>query len=134
MGEVEAMQGTGQLGLVRDDSLRAMLASWPNVLERLHAVEDEMRADVTDRFFPYPVERAPLVTADRQVGYIEADRASRIPQRYDALLSDVAFENDTENRWVMAKEMLAVGEPVRALLVQMVARIDRKLGCPDDPR
>lgn len=134
MGEVGAMLGAGQLGLIRDDSLRAMLASWPNVLERLQAVEDEMRADVIDRFFPYIVERTPLVTADRQVGYIDVDRPSRFPQRYDALLSDVAFENHTENRWVMAKAIMEEGEPVRALLVQMVRRIDREQASPNGSR
>ncbi|PAP75440.1 hypothetical protein [Rubrivirga marina] len=127
MGEVEAMLGAGHLGLVRDDSLRAMLASWPDVLEQLRAAEDEMRADVLDRFFPYLVERTPLVTADLQVGYIATDRPSQFPQRYDALLSDVAFENHTENRWVMANAILEEGEPVRALLGRMVGRIDREL-------
>ena len=126
MGEVEAMLGAGHLGLVRDDSLRTMLASWPTVLARLRAVEDEMRADVLDRFFPYLVERTPLVTADRQVGYIAADRPSRFPRRYDALLADVAFENHTENRWVMANAILDEAAPVRAHLVRMIRRIDRQ--------
>ena len=134
MGEVHAMTGAGQLGLIRDDSLRAMLASWPNVLERLQAVEGEMRSDVLDRFFPYVMEQTPLVTADRQVGYIEADRPSRFPRRYEALLSDVAFENHTENRWVMANAILDEAAPVRALLVRMVERIDREGPPPDAPR
>jgi hypothetical protein len=133
MGEVDAMLGAGQLGLVRDDSLRAMLATWPNVLARLRAVEDEMRADVLDRFFPYVLDRTPLVTADRQVGFIEADRPSRFPQRYDVLLSDVAFENHAENRWVMAEAILEEGEPVRALLIRMVDRIDEELGSSGAP-
>ena len=126
MGEVEAMLGAGHLGLIRDDSLRAMLASWPTVLARLRAVEDEMRADVLERFFPYVMERTPLVTADRQGGYIEADRASRFPRRYDALLSEVAFENHVENRWVMANAILEESQPVGALLVRMMERIDRQ--------
>ena len=50
MGEVQAMMGAGQPGLIRNDSLRAMMASWPNVLERYQEVEDEMRADVSDQF------------------------------------------------------------------------------------
>lgn len=128
MGEVDAMLGAGHLGLVRDDSLRAMLAAWPNVLERLRETEDEMRSDVTDRLFPYLVERVPLVTADRQMGYIATDRPSRFPRRYDALLSDVTFENHTENRWVMANAIIEEAAPVRALLVEMLNRIDRSLG------
>lgn len=127
MGEVEAVMGAGQLGLIRNDSLRAMLASWPNLLERYQEVEDEMHADVSDRFFPYILERVPLVSADWQVGWIETDRPSRFPQRYDALLSDVVFENHVENRWVLANEILEGSEPVRALLVRMVGRIDREL-------
>ena len=130
MGEVHAMTGAGQLGLIRDDSLRAMLASWPNVLERLQAVEREMRSDVLDRFFPYVLEQTPLVTADRQVGYIDAARPSRFPRRYGALLADVAFENHVENRWVMAALILDEAAPVRALLVRMVERIDREVPPP----
>ncbi|MEK9509675.1 hypothetical protein WI460_15865 [Gemmatimonadota bacterium Y43] len=124
MGEMDAMLGAGRLGLVRDDTLRTLLASWPTALERLRAVEDEMRADVLDRFFPYLIERVPLVTADRQVGFLDLDRPSRFPQRYDALLADVAFENHTENRWVMARAILAESEPVHDLLQRMVQRID----------
>ncbi|WP_412061321.1 hypothetical protein [Rubrivirga sp. IMCC45206] len=134
MGEVEAMLGAGDLGLVRDDTLRAMLASWPNRLERLRAVEDEMRADVLDRLFPYLVDRTPLVTADRQVGALAVDRPSRFPQRYDAILADVVFENHTENRWVMAEAILAEAAPVRRLMVGMVERIDRELAPPHAPR
>lgn len=127
MGEVEAMLGAGHLGLIRNDSLRTMLAAWPNVLERYQAVEAEMRADVSERFFPYILQRVPLVTADWQVGWIETDRPSRFPRRYDALLSDVVFENHVENRWVLANEILGESEPVRALLVRMMDQIDRDL-------
>ena len=127
MGEVEAMMGAGQLGLVRNDSLRTLLATWPNVLERYQAVEDEMRADVSDRFFPYVLERVPLVSADRQVGCIETDRPSRFPQRYDALLADMVFENHVENRWVLANEIVGESESVRDLLVRMVETIDAEL-------
>lgn len=133
MGEVQAMLGAGRLGLIHDDTLRAMVASWPTALERLRAVEDEMRADVLDRFFPYLVDRIPLVTADRQVGFLDLDRPSRFPQRYDALLSDVAFENHAENRWVMARAILGEREPVHALLVRMIGRIDREIGSPASP-
>ncbi|HIG74277.1 MAG TPA: hypothetical protein EYQ24_06790 [Bacteroidetes bacterium] len=66
------------------------------------------------------------MTADRQVGYIEAGRASRFPRRYDALLSEVAFENHVENRWVMANAILEESQPVGALLVRMMERIDRQ--------
>ena len=132
MGEVEAMLGAGQLGLVRDDSLRTMLASWPTVLERLQAEEAEAQSDVMALFFPYLVDRVPLVTADRQVGYLDADRPSRFPRRYEALLSDVAFENHVENRWVLANLVLEESEPVRALLVRMIERIDHQ--SPDAAR
>ncbi len=43
----------------------------------------------------------------------------------------MAFENHTENRWVMANEILEENEPVRALLVQMIERIDRELASSD---
>lgn len=126
MGEVQAVMGAGQLGLIRNDSLRAMVASWPNVLARYQEVEDEMRADVSYRFFPYILERVPLVTADWQVGWIETDGPSRFPRNYDTLLSDVVFENHVENRWVLANEILEEGKPVRLRLVRMLEWMDRE--------
>lgn len=119
MGEVEAMLGAGQLGIVRDDSLRTALASWPGVLGRLQSVEDETRDDVLNLLWPYVLERTPI-------GAVNG--TNRFPRRHDLLLSDVAFENHVSNRRAMVEEILEVGAPVRALLVEMIDRIDREFG------
>ena len=61
MGEVEAMLGSGQLGLIRNDRLRTVVAAWPGTLALLRETEDEMREDVIRGFYPYVLERVPLV-------------------------------------------------------------------------
>ena len=121
MGEVEAMLGAGQLGIVRDDSLRTALASWPGILDLLQEVEQEHRGDVLNHLWPYIVGKTPL-------GAVNG--TNRFPRRHDVLLSDIAFENHVGNRGAMVDEILEVGVPVRALLVQMIGQIDRQLGVP----
>jgi hypothetical protein len=128
MGEVEAMLGSGQLGLIQNDSLRAAVAAWPGALTLRRETEDEMRADVIGGFYPYIIDRVPLVTMDHRVGFLDTPGPSRFQQDYAALLSDVAFENHVENRWVMARFILQDGEPVRQLLDDVIRLINAELG------
>jgi len=128
MGEVEALLGAGQLGLIQNDRLRATVAGWPGALALLRETEDEMRSDVVQGFYPYIIDRVPLVTMDHSVGFIDTPGPSRFKQDYALLLSDVAFENHVENRWVMAKFILQDGEPVRKLLSEVLQLIDAELG------
>ena len=127
MGEMEAMLGSGGLALIRDGELRAAIASWPGILELLRETEDEMRSDVLTSFYPYVIQRTPLLTIDHTVGLIRESGPSRFSQGYVELLSDVAFENHVENRWVMSRFILEDGEPVRALLEHMIRLIDSQL-------
>ena len=127
MGEVKAMLGAGQLGLIQNDRLRTAVAGWPGALELLRETEDEMRSDVLHGFYPYMIDRIPLVTMDRNVGFIDTPRPSRFTQDYALLLSDVTFENHVENRWVMARFILQDGEPVRELLGEILQLINAEL-------
>jgi hypothetical protein len=128
MGEFAAILGSGQLALIQNDSIRTAVAAWPGAVELLRETEDEMRSDVIDRFYPYVLERTPLLTMDRSVGFLDFSRPSRFERGYEALLSEVAFENHTENRWVMAQFILEDGEPVRRALVDVIRLIDAELG------
>jgi hypothetical protein len=128
MGEMEAMLGSGQLALIRDDRLRTAIAAWPGALSLLRETEDEMREDVIRVFYPYVVERMPLVTMDYRVGFIDTPGPSRFPRDYKTLLADVVFENHVENRWVMARFILKDGERVRQLLDDVIRMIDAQLG------
>ena len=127
MGEIEAMLGAGQLGLIRNNQLRAAVAGWPGALAALRETEDEMRADVIQGFYPYIAARFPLVTLDFKVGFIDTTGPSRFPADYAALLSDVEFENHVENRWVMAKFILQDGEPVHRRLTRVLCLIESEL-------
>lgn len=127
LGEIEAMLGAGQLGLIRNDQLRAAVAGWPGALAVLRETEDEMRSDVVQGFYPYMTTRFPLVTLDSSLGFIDTPRPSRFPADYAALLSDVEFENHVENRWVMAKFILRDGEPVRKRLNDVLCLINSEL-------
>jgi hypothetical protein len=127
MGEVEAMLGAGQLGLIQNDRLRTAIAGWSGALALLRETEDEMRGDVMQGFYPYMSTRIPLVTMDHNVGFIKTPGPSRFKQDYALLLSDVVFENHVENRWVMARFILQDGEPVRELLNEILQMINAEL-------
>jgi len=127
MGEVEAMLGSGHLGLIRNRKLRAALAGWPGVLALLRETEDEMRSDVLHGFYPYLVGKVPLATLDHRMGIIDTPGPSRFPLDYDVLLSDFVFENHVEDRWVMAKFILEDGLPVRERIVEILGLIDTEL-------
>jgi len=133
MGEMEAMLGSGQLALIRNNRLRTAIAAWPGALSLLRETEDEMREDVIRVFYPYVVERMPLVTMDHRVGFIDTPGPSRFPQDYATLLSDVVFENHVENRWVMARFILRDGERVRQLLDDVIRMTEVELGGAASP-
>ncbi len=130
MGEMDAMLGSGQLGLIDDDNIRVAIATWPGFLRRLRETEDMMMSDVMNTFYPYVLERTPLLTIDARVGFIDAP-PSRFKRNYGVLLSDLAFENHVENRWIMAQLILDDGKPVRALLVDILRLIRSELGDSD---
>ncbi len=128
MGEVEAMLGSGQLRLIRNDRLRTAIAAWPGALKLLRETEDEMREDVIRQFFPYIITKIPLVSMDHNVGFLDTPGPSRFEADYRSLLADFVFENHVENRWVMALFILQDGEPVRALLAEVLDLIQLELG------
>lgn len=125
-GEYQAMLASGQLALVRNDSIRIALAAWPGILERMRDTEKEMKSDVVTLFFPYVLQRIPLVTVDSQVGYIDMP-PSRFERNYDTVLSDVQFENHVENRWVMARYILDAGSVVERHLDEIIRLIDAEI-------
>lgn len=124
--ELDAMLGSGQLALIRNDRLRAQIAAWPVVLQRLRRTEDILTDEVIDEFYPYVLERIPLINLHIRGGIINMT-PSRFERNYEALLRDVRFENHVENRWLLAVTILERMKTVHALMEEITGMLDAEL-------
>lgn len=126
--ELDAMLGSGQFALIRNDELRAKIAAWPVALERLRRTEDILKDEVIDEFYPYAVERIPLINLDIQAGTFVGQPTSRFPRNYETVLRDVQFENHVENRWYNGNNILQRLELVRGMEEEIIGLVDVELG------
>ena len=127
VGRVDALLGSGQIALLRSDSLQAALASWPTVLDDMEENERLIVAVVTDRILPYLATRYPLVVTDQRGGIIEPLRPNPFSVQRRALLADLEFANLVEDRWVQTRFATVDGEPVRRLIDEILRLIDGQL-------
>ena len=127
VGRIDALLGSGQIALVRSDSLQTALASWPTVLDNMEENERMAVDGVTERVIPYLASRYPLAVVDARGGIIEPVRPNAFPVRRRALLTDLEFANLVEDRWVQTEFTVADGEPVRQLIEDILRLIDAEL-------
>jgi hypothetical protein len=125
--ELDAMLGSGQLVLIRNDELRAKIAAWPPALQRLRRTEDILMDEVIDEFYPYAVERIPLINLDVGAGIIVGQPRSKFERNYEAVLRDVQFENHVENRWYNGINILNRMEAIRAVEEEIIRLIEAEL-------
>ena len=126
-GRVDALLGSGQIALVRNDSLQAALASWPTVLDDMEENERLIEAISTERVLPYLATRYPLIVTDQRAGMIQPLRPNPFPVERRALLTDLEFANLVEDRWVQTRFVIVDGEPVRDLIDEVLRLIDTDL-------
>ena len=106
-GRLDALLASGQIALLRSDSLQAALSEWPAVLGDLQENEQMMTDFVQDRLTPYLDDRFPLLAMDQRFGLIQPLRENAFPVRRRALLADLTFANLIEDRWVMTASRTA---------------------------
>jgi len=93
-GVLQSVLASGEIALIRDDSLRHALGAWPGMLE--DATEDEVWIweDVQDRFIPFLLDRAPLATVLAFSSSPDQEALSGGAEvSYDQLFDDVVFLN-----------------------------------------
>lgn len=125
--QVEAALSSGQFTLIRNDSLRAALAAWPDQFRLLRRMEEISITGVTLRLIPYLFKRIPITTMDHRLAFIDTPRPSRFKQDYVGLLSDMEFENYVEDRWVNSIYTLAAGVAGRKMMDEVIRLIDAQL-------
>ncbi|WP_412061310.1 hypothetical protein [Rubrivirga sp. IMCC45206] len=127
-GQVQSLLSTGRIVLIQHDSLRAALAAWPDAFQILEQEEENVREAVIHRFIPYLQSRVPLATMDYRTGLYEGDGPSRFAQEYDALLSDMEFENLVEDRYILSKFQLRSGQRGREMIDDVLRWISDERG------
>ena len=127
VGRINALLGSGQIALIRNDSLQAALSSWPTILENMEANERLVGDGVYQRVIPYLSPRYPLSVMDQRGGFIHPVRPNRFPVSRRSLLTDLEFANLVEDRWVQTRFIIVDGEPVRILIEEIIRLIDTQL-------
>ncbi|WP_412061304.1 hypothetical protein [Rubrivirga sp. IMCC45206] len=127
VGRINAVLGSGQISLVRSDSLQAALARWPTVLANMEENEQFVAELLTKRVIPYLATRYPVAVVDARAGLIEPVRPNAFPAQRRALLADLEFSNLVEERWVQTRFIIADGEPVRELIETLLRLLDAEI-------
>jgi hypothetical protein len=106
-GAAAALIASGRVSQVQDPALRQALAEWPAYVERQRQILDLIYQE--NRFHERMVLFVPQLGIDRLNGMgtsevararfrESAPEASRFPQNYEGLLSDLEFENGVTSR------------------------------------
>ena len=93
MGALQALLGSGELRLIRNQALRAELASFPSAIETLATTQDFGTQVVFGMLLPYLNSRVPML----EYGLM-ATGDSDFPVDRSALLRSLEFENLVQNR------------------------------------
>jgi hypothetical protein len=125
--ELQAMLGSGQLALIRNDVLRGKIAAWREALDQLNGTERTALDEVVHGFVPYLLERVPFQNLDRSSGLITSQVPSRFTSDYESLRTDMRFENHVENRWALAVFILRRAATARGLMDDIIRLIEREL-------
>jgi hypothetical protein len=127
-GTLDGLLNSGQLGLIQDDSLRTMLASWQSWIEDVAEDEIEAKRQLEDRITPFLGQRMPLRDIAVGVGLLEGVSASGFAGQYDDLLRTMEFESLLVGRAVLTQgvldEQAALFERVNHLLDRLEVVLD----------
>ena len=127
VGRVDALLESGQIALVRADSLQAALSAWPSTLANMHENELLVAESVTKDILPYLSSRYPLLAVDARSGLLDPAQPNAFPERRRALLADLEFANLVETRWVNTTFVIQDGESVRQLIEDILRLIEAEI-------
>ena len=108
MGSVTSLLNSGDLRLIRNDSLRAELTAWPEVVSNIAGRESASRAHYEQFQLPLTHEYVPWASLMLRSGPHHYGVASRASGDYRGLLNSLSFENTIE--WRVSKEVEILAE------------------------
>ena len=110
--------------MIRSDSLRSELASWPDYVEDLNEDERLAVSEVHERLIPFLSQRI----AFRQADPLGRHRVTRsTSSAYDSLLNDLRFENLLVVRSTGTRFILLEIDRVNGKLERILALLDEEL-------
>lgn len=127
-GAVSSLVSSGQIRLIRSDSLRAEITSWLDVVADLNTDEEAERRHYEQFQLPLTHEYVPFVSVGFRLGVTGYDSPSRSTGDYRALLNDLRYENTIEWRVDKKRQILDVYEEVSARLQLIIRLLERELG------
>ena len=72
--------------------------------QRLRRTEDILTDLVSHGFYPYALERIPLINFNIRDGNLAGQAPSRFDRNYEVLLKDVRFENHVQQPLVVGRD------------------------------
>ncbi|MFN1835203.1 DUF6090 family protein [Balneola sp. MJW-20] len=134
-GSLEVLLNTGRINLVRDDTLRTLLISWPGSVEDM--IEGELDQEELDRDHYRPVLRSYISINNVYKNYSLAGRIQESDEIYNrptgvksdhtGLLSDPLFENILVNRELLLRIAIIETEELIDTANEMIRRIDQNV-------
>jgi len=122
---------SGDLGLLRSDSLRHALLRYDEVRQRLAGVEESEQAIqrlVVVPFLAEHMEVLPWIPDDQKATLGIAPRARQDPRSW---LADPAFQNMILLRWQRSSVVQRYSDPVLAEVNRILAILDEQIGAGD---
>jgi hypothetical protein len=126
LGSLGSAVASGQLTLIRDDDLRAALASWVDSVEDLNESEAVDR-DHAQRFAQVAFDYVPFRSAVYRLGAEEYGPPSTASADYSGLLTSLRAENIATNRAAEIGFILGDVDRVEAELAEILDRIGERL-------
>ena len=113
-GVLDAVTNSGQVNIIRNDSLRAALAAWPGEVSDVEEEEQTGRIDVENHLSPF-LQR------------MTSPSNSRFPNNYGSLFALRDFEGLILRRREISLEILVDLRDLKRVLERMVMMLEQEL-------
>ncbi len=127
-GAVSSLVNSGEIRLITNDSLRAELTSWLDVVAAVQTIEQEERRHYEQFQLPLTYEYVPFVSIGFRTDGVGYESQSRANADYRALLNSLPFENSVEYRIAKKQQILTQYVLVSDQLQVVLALLERELG------
>ena len=126
-GAHDALLASGQLSAVRNEELRALLSSWPGLVDDSAEDEEFVFRDVQERYTPFINSRIATrnIFATDPAGLDLPERVALVD--YAGLLSDVEFDNLVSYRVYLERIMILENEKLRGSINRIISLIESEL-------
>jgi hypothetical protein len=122
MGTLQALLGSGDLRLIRNDSLRAALASFPSQVARIKTTESYGADLLFGEIYPYLNRSIPLRNFARG-----GDGRTRFPRDVERVLRSLEFENLVQTKLTHLAYLGAGIQDVQQVIASIREMIDLEL-------